>query len=79
MLMDYGDIIVHVFLAETRSYYDLERLWADAPAARLGRATPSRPSPRLGSASRYGRIGTPSARRPSFSSRTPRFRSNRGE
>ena len=31
VLMDYGDIIVHVFLAETRSYYDLERLWADAP------------------------------------------------
>jgi ribosome-associated protein len=31
VLMDYGDIIVHVFLTETRSYYDLERLWADAP------------------------------------------------
>ena len=31
VLMDYGDIIVHVFLAETRAYYDLERLWADAP------------------------------------------------
>ena len=31
VLMDYGDFIVHVFLAETRSYYDLERLWADAP------------------------------------------------
>jgi ribosome-associated protein len=31
VLMDYGDIIVHVFLADTRSYYDLERLWADAP------------------------------------------------
>ena len=31
VLMDYGDLIVHVFLAETRAYYDLERLWADAP------------------------------------------------
>jgi ribosome-associated protein len=31
VLMDYGDFVVHVFLAERRSYYDLERLWADAP------------------------------------------------
>jgi ribosome-associated protein len=30
VLMDYGDVIVHVFLAETRAYYDLDRLWADA-------------------------------------------------
>ena len=31
MLLDYGDIVVHVFLDETREYYSLERLWADAP------------------------------------------------
>lgn len=31
VLMDYGDFVVHVFLDERRSYYDLERLWADAP------------------------------------------------
>ena len=31
VLMDYGDIVVHVFLDETRVYYDLDRLWADAP------------------------------------------------
>ena len=31
VLMDYGDIVVHVFLDETRAYYDLDRLWADAP------------------------------------------------
>ncbi|MGH9028779.1 MAG: ribosome silencing factor [Acidimicrobiales bacterium] len=31
VLMDYGDFIVHVFDEDTRSYYDLERLWGDAP------------------------------------------------
>ena len=31
VLLDYGDIDVHVFLAETRAFYDLDRLWADAP------------------------------------------------
>jgi len=31
VLLDFGDIIVHVFLTETREYYDLDRLWADAP------------------------------------------------
>jgi ribosome-associated protein len=31
VLMDYGDFVVHVFLDEKRSYYDLERLWGDAP------------------------------------------------
>lgn len=31
VLLDYGDIVVHVFDPATRSYYDLERLWGDAP------------------------------------------------
>ncbi len=31
VLLDYNDIIVHVFHSETRKYYDLEGLWHDAP------------------------------------------------
>ena len=29
MLVDYGEVIVHVFNEETRGFYDLERLWKD--------------------------------------------------
>lgn len=29
ILMDYGDLIIHIFDKESRSFYDLERIWAD--------------------------------------------------
>ena len=32
ILLDYGDVLMHVFLEDTRAYYALERLWGDAPA-----------------------------------------------
>lgn len=31
VVQDYGDVVVHVFDPETREYYGLEDLWADAP------------------------------------------------
>lgn len=31
VLLDYGDLVIHVFDQPTRAYYDLERLWSDAP------------------------------------------------
>lgn len=51
VLLDYIDVVVHVFLEDVRSYYDIEGLWMDAPRiavpnpdARPTRA--SRPPPR---------------------------------
>ena len=36
VLMDYGDVIVHLFGREERTYYDLEGLWHDAtPVVRM--------------------------------------------
>ena len=36
ILMDYLDMVVHVFTPETREYYRLEQLWGEAPARAAG-------------------------------------------
>ena len=36
ILLDFGDVIAHVFHEEDRMYYSLERLWKDCPAIPLG-------------------------------------------
>lgn len=35
ILLDYGDIVVHVFKEEEREFYKLERLWGDAPVVEV--------------------------------------------
>ncbi len=37
ILMDYGDVVAHIFLTEVRAFYDLEGLWVDAPEVSLDR------------------------------------------
>ena len=34
VLMDYGDVIIHIFLDAVRLFYDLEGLWHDVPKTR---------------------------------------------
>ncbi|MFJ2552929.1 ribosome silencing factor [Microbacterium sp. NPDC087591] len=40
ILLDFGDLIVHVFHQEERVYYDLERLWKDCPVVPIELAEP---------------------------------------
>jgi ribosome-associated protein len=41
ILLDYGDVVVHVFEEQTRAYYALDRLWGDAPRVPLLRSEPT--------------------------------------
>jgi len=38
-LLDYNDVILHIFKAESRAFYNLDRLWGDAPKLPLPEAT----------------------------------------
>ena len=40
VLMDYLDVVVHVFTPQTRSFYRLEQLWGEAPSRETGSAEP---------------------------------------
>jgi ribosome-associated protein len=35
ILLDYDDVVIHVFLESVRGFYDLERLWSEAPQMRV--------------------------------------------
>lgn len=35
VLVDYGDVVAHVFYDDERHYYQLEKLWADAPQLKI--------------------------------------------
>ena len=50
ILMDYSDLIIHIFTRERREFFCLERLWGDAPRME----TVERPKKKRSSASRRG-------------------------
>jgi len=45
VLFDVGDVVVHLFDSETRAFYDLDHLWADAPCCRWKHPARSKNAP----------------------------------
>jgi ribosome-associated protein len=43
VLLDYGEIVVHIFYSDTREFYDLEGLWHDAPRVPLPETPATKP------------------------------------
>jgi ribosome-associated protein len=42
VLLDFGDVVAHIFYDQTRRFYDLERLWGDVPQKRFKEVTGKR-------------------------------------
>jgi ribosome-associated protein len=45
VLMDYGDVVIHIFYQPVREFYDLEGLWIDAPRISTAEETPGADKP----------------------------------
>jgi ribosome-associated protein len=43
ILMDYLDVVVHIFTPDTRGYYRLEQLWGDVPSRKYAPGEPALP------------------------------------
>lgn len=50
-LIDYVDVVVHIFLDPVRSFYDLEGLWAEAPVTEVKEQLAAKPKPKQQKAS----------------------------